>query len=78
MVEILWTMGRLEAGNYWIEDVHTGVQVGWINRDENDRNWYVLDSDFGRKAGPFITLREAKEAVEDALKDEFGIGSPGN
>jgi hypothetical protein len=78
MIKILWRIGRLNPGEYWIEDAPAGVQVGWVNRDENDGNWYVLDSDHKRRAGPFRTLREARAVVEDALRNEFGVGGPAN
>ena len=78
MREIISRIGRLSAGEYGIEDVLSGVQVGWINRDESDNKWYILDNDYQRKAGPFDTLAEANSNVEDVLGDKFGIGSPAN
>jgi hypothetical protein len=78
MSEIIIEIGRLSAGEYWVEDVLAGVQVGWVNLSDDDNKWYILDSTFIRKAGPFRTLSEAKANVEDALRDEFGEGSPAN
>jgi len=78
MSEIIIEIGRLSAGEYWVEDVLAGVQVGWVNLSDDDNKWYILDSVFARKAGPFRTLSEAKANVEDALRDEFGVGSPAN
>jgi hypothetical protein len=78
MREIISRIGRLSAGEYWVEDVLAGVQVGWVNRDDGDKKWYVLDESFERKAGPFRTLAEAMSNAEDALRDGFGVGSPAN
>ncbi len=78
MSETVWEIGQLGPGEYWVEDVTTGVQVGWVNRDEQDGSWCVLDTDFRRRAGPFRTLKEAVAAATDALADQFGIGSPAN
>lgn len=78
MSEIISRIGFLSAGEYWVEDVLAGVQVGWVNRDANDKKWYILNDSYERKAGPFQTLAEAKSKAEAVLKDEFGIGSPAN
>jgi hypothetical protein len=78
MNEIISRIGFLSAGEYWVLDVLAGVQVGWVNRDKYDKKWYVLDGSFVRKAGPFRTLAEARKNAEDALREEFGIGSPAN
>ena len=82
MAESMKRVGRMEAGLYWIEDVFAGVQVGWIKRGDDDKKWYVTDMDYNmdykNKAGPFETLEEADAEIENALDDEFGIGSPAN
>ena len=78
MAEIISRVGRLSPGEYWVEDVTCGVQVGWINRDSVTGRWYVLDGDFERCAGPFRTLKEAAAEVDEVLASEFGIGSPAN
>jgi hypothetical protein len=78
MNEIISRIGFLSAGEYWVLDVLADVQVGWVNRDKDDRQWYVLDTSFERKAGPFRTLAEARSCAEDTLREEFGIGSPAN
>ena len=76
MSEIICQIGRLSGGEYWVEDVLAGVQVGWVNQSDDDKKWYILDCSYSRKAGPFNTLAEAKASVEDALRAEFGVGSP--
>jgi hypothetical protein len=78
MVEVVSRIGRLAPGEYWVEDVICGVQVGWVNRDPSDRQWYILDDGFERRAGPFRTLKDAATCVEDVLRSEFGVGSPAN
>ena len=55
-----------------------GVQVGWVKQEDDDKKWYIVDMDYKNKAEPFRTLKEAGTEVENALKEEFGIGSPAN
>jgi hypothetical protein len=78
LAEVSSRIGPLRPAEYWVEDVHAGVQVGWVNRDKQDGQWYVLDTDFKQKAGPFSTFNEAAAAADNALADKFEIGSPGN
>lgn len=78
MSEILWQVGRLNPGEYWIEDLTTHVQVGWISRNKGDGKWYLYDSGYGQRAGPFRTIKDASAEIETVLAGEFGIGSPAN
>jgi len=73
MSEILWRVGRLNPGEYWIEDLTTHVQVGWISSNKGDGRWYLFDASYEMRAGPFRTIKEAEKHIDTKLADEFGF-----
>ena len=78
MADFVVGIGRVSQGEYWVEDVSSGVQVGWVNRDDGDGHWYILDDDYVRQGGPYRTLKEARAQAGNVLRGEFGVGSPAN
>lgn len=75
--DVISKVGRLTPGEYWVNDDATDVQVGWISRKGN-QGWFIFDSAHNKRAGPYQTLREASDCVEEVLADEFNVGSPAN
>ena len=78
MSEIVYSVGRLNKGEYWILDRLMDVQVGWITKSDEDRKWYIFDSGYTKQAGPFDTLKASNLEVKEALKHEFGTSSISN
>lgn len=68
-------IGRISKGEWWVEDVINGVQVGWILK--KPEGWIVTNAEFEPKAPPFRRLREARDLAEDLLQDECGQGNSG-
>jgi len=78
MAEIICNIGRVNKDEYWVEDGLMDVQVGWINRSDENGKWYIFDGSYNRKTGPFDNFESAKSEIEEGLKDEFGTRSIAN
>ena len=46
MAEIICNIGRLNKDEYWVEDGLMDVQVGWINKSDEDGKWYIFDGSY--------------------------------
>ena len=76
MRELLWDVGELNPGEFWVEDLSTQTQVGWITQSKNDGQWFIRDMSYTELGGPFPTKQKAMETIEELLANEFGVGSP--